>query len=168
MTHLYKLTERYNAILELLDTESDIIPEDEIKKSLAAIKDEFQGKVGSIGKLILELKADAVTIDNERRRLEQRKAATLGKMETLKNYLLVEMQAANILKVKEDVVTISVRNNPPSVEVANEELVPSQFIRVIPEQREVDKKSILEHFRTTGEILPGVNVIVNKKYLEVR
>ena len=89
-------------------------------------------------------------------------------MEWLKNYLLVEMLTANVLKVKKDVISVSVQNNPPSAELVDLELVPEQYVRVIPEKREPDKRAIIEHFKETGEIVSGVDIITNKKFVSIR
>ena len=78
------------------------------------------------------------------------------------------MTTCNIQKVKRDVVTVSVQKNPPSVEVGELDLIPAEFRRVIPEHWEPDKKEILEHFNKTGEIVPGVDVILNRKHVSIR
>ncbi len=168
MTKLYKLAERYNVIEGMLDSDIEGITKEEIHQTLANIKDEFEEKVFNIGKLVLELKSDAESIKVEEERLARRRLGATSKMEWLKNYLLTEMTSSNILKVKRDVVTVSVRNNPPSVEVESLDLLPVEYIRIIPEIREADKKAILEHFKQTGEIVPGVDVITSRRYVEVR
>ena len=58
MAKLYKLTEQYQTIEEMLGREIEYISQDEIKETLANIKDEIEEKVSSIGKLVLELKSD--------------------------------------------------------------------------------------------------------------
>lgn len=168
MTRLYKLTERYNAIEELLDSEIEGISKEDVVASLGNIKDDIEEKISSIGKLVLELKSQAESIKAEEDRLSKRKSGVIGRMEWLKSYLLVEMQTTNILKVKRDVITVSVQNSPPSAEVANLELIPIEFIRIIPEKREADKKAIIEHFKDTGEIVAGVDVVTNRKYIVIR
>jgi len=100
--------------------------------------------------------------------LATRRGGFNSKMEWLKNYLLVEMQATRVLKVKQDVISVSVQDNPPSVEVVDLEQIPEQYIRIIPETKEADKKAIIEHFKDTGEIVSGVNIITDKKHVVVR
>jgi len=165
---LYELAEQYRTIEGMLDKDYEYIDKDGITKELGNIVDQIEDKVCNIGKLILELKSDAESIKAEEDRLAKRRSAALNKIEYLKNYLLTEMQTANVLKAKKDVISVAVRNNPPSVEVAKFDEVPEQYIRVIPEVREADKKLILQHFKDTGEIVTGVDIITNRKYLEVR
>ena len=168
MAKLYKLTEQYQAIEEMLGREFEYVSQDEIKETLTTIKDEIEEKVSSIGKLVLELKSDIESVEAEEDRLAKRRSGYTSKMEWLKNYLLVEMQSANVLKVKKDVISVSVRDNPPSAELIDLELVPEQYVRVIPEKREPDKKAIIEHFKDTGEIVSGVDIITNKKFVSIR
>jgi len=168
MTKLYKLTEQYRTIEGMLDREIEYISQDEIKETLANIKDDIEEKVYSIGKLVLELKSDIEAVKAEEDRLARRRSGYTSKMEWLKNYLLVEMLTANVLKVKKDVISVSVQNNPPSAELIDMELVPEKYVRVIPEKREPDKKAIIEQFKETGELVSGVNIITDKKFISIR
>ena len=166
MTKLYELTERYLTIENML--EDEYITKDEIKTSLQAIEDEFGDKVSTLGKFVLELKSTTEAIKIEEDRLLKRRQAIVSNIEWLKNYMLTEMLAIDILKIKRDVVTVSVQDNPPSVELLDLEQVPKQYVRIIPEVKEPDKKAIAEHFKQTGEIVPGVSMILDKKHVVVR
>jgi len=168
MIKLYTLTDRYKTIEGMLDQEIEYISQDEIKETLANIKDDIEEKVCSIGKLVLELRSDIESVKAEEDRLAKRRSGFTSKMEWLKNYLLVEMQSANILKVKKDVISVAVRDNPPSAELVDIDEVPEQYVRVIPERREPDKKAIIEHFKETGEIISGIDIIHNKKFVSIR
>lgn len=168
MAKLYKLTESYKTIEGMLDQDIEYITQDEITQTLATIKDEFEEKVSSIGKLVVELRSDIEAVKVEEDRLARRRSGFTSKMEWLKSYLLVEMQSANILKVKRDVISVSIQNNPPSAELIDIDQVPEQYVRIIPERIEPDKKSIIEHFKETGEIVPGIDIITNRKFVSIR
>jgi len=165
---LYKLTEQYKIIEGMLDREIEYISQDEIKETLANIKDEIEEKVSSIGKLVLELKSDIESVKSEEDRLAKRRAGFTSKMEWLKLYLLSEMVSTNTLKVKKDVISVSVQNNPPSAELVDLELVPEQYVRIVPEKRELDKRATIDHFKETGKLVSGVNIITDKKFVSVR
>ena len=168
MTKLYELTNRYSIIRDMLDRDTQEITREEINESLSSIEDDIRLKIGSIGKLVLELKSDIVAVKAEEDRLARRRQGYTSKMEWLKLYLLAEMTSTNIVKVKEDVISVSVQNSPPSCEVTELEQIPEQYIRVIPEQHEADKRLIIEHFKDTGEIIPGVDLIRDKKHVVIR
>ncbi len=166
---LYKLTEQYNAIARMLESDGyEWITKESIQESLKVIKDDIETKITSIAKIVLELKADAAGISSEIDRLKKRKEATENHTEWFKNYLLGEMVATRIDKIKQDVITVSVSNNPPSVEIKAEDLIPIEYWKIIPETKQVDKMSILEHFKNTGEVVAGIEVVLNKKHINIR
>ena len=161
--HLYELTDQIKFLQE--DTE---LEEEEFAKKLGEIQGRFEDKAENIGKLYLSLQADVNALKSEEERLESRRQTIERKSEWLKRYLLQELIVANIDKVKRDVLTISVRVNPPSVNVVDEEVIPQEFRRVIPETWQPDKKQIIEHFKNTGEIIAGVEMITDKKRVEIK
>ena len=163
---LYELSERYRVIGNMLETEYET--KESIKASLDNIQEDFEDKVESIGKFVLELKGTAEAIKDEEERLSKRRQTIVNNSEWLKNYLLTEMLAIRILKVKRDVITVSVVDNPPSVEVSDASLIPENFQRIIPETREADKKLIIKRFLETGEIIEGTQIITGKKHLVIR
>jgi hypothetical protein len=61
-----------------------------------------------------------------------------------------------------------VQDNPYSVGEVSLDTLPPEFIRIIPEQKAADKKAILEHFKQTGEIPPGVSEISRSKRLVIK
>ena len=168
MAKFYELTEQYKTIRDMLDGDLEYITRDEIVFTLFNIEDDIRLKIGSIGKLVLELKSDIVAVKTEEERLAKRRQGYNSKMEWLKLYLLAEMTKTNIMKIKEDVISVSVQDSPPSVEVIDIEEIPEAYIRIIPEQREADKRTILEHFKSTGEIISGTNLVLDKKHLVIR
>ena len=62
-------------------------------------------------------------------------------------------------------LTVSLAKAPPSCEVASLDDVPDEFRRI---RVEVDRAGILEHFRNTGEIVPGVAIVTERCYLSIR
>lgn len=166
MIKLYELTDRYKTIEGMLD--SDIATREEIQVSLDDIKEQIGDKVENIAKIVLSLKGSIETIKAEEDRLATRKSGMVGNMEWLKNYLLVEMTSSNTLKVKRDLLTVAVADNPPSIEVVDLELIPAEYRRVIPETWQPDKKAMIDHFKETGEIISGTDVVSNKKHITIR
>jgi len=166
MAKLYELADRYRTIESMLD--SDIATKEEIQASLSDIKEQIGDKVESIAKIVLSFKSSIEAIKAEEERLSQRREAMHNNMEWLKNYLLVEMLTANTFKVKRDLLTVTVGDNPPSVEVVNLDLIPAEYRRVIPETWQPDKKAMIEHFKETGEIISGTDMILDKKHITIR
>ena len=166
MTHLYELTGQYQCLERENDEGEDVFGVLEVE--LAAITEKIEDKAESIGKYVLSLNAEADTIKAEETRLSARRKSIENKATWLKGYLLHELQNANLDKVKTELVTITVRTNPPSVNVIDQETIPQEYQRCIPEVWEVDKRAIIDQFKNTGEIVSGVELITNKKSLQIR
>lgn len=166
MTHLYQLSQDYRVLSEAI--EADELQEDALKQQLAEIKTQFQDKAVNIGKLVLSLESDASVIETEMARLAKRKATVDNRKEWLKSYLLNEMCVAGVDKVKGDILNVFLRTNPPSVQVVNPDQIPAEFMRVIPERREVDKLRILATFKSNGEIVQGCEIVRDRKSLVIK
>ncbi len=167
MMKLYELTAEYRFLEDALVASVDD-EHDDLQAKLDEIIGQVEAKAENVGKYILGLTAEAEGIKTEIDRLTARRGTISRKAEWLKSYLLSQMVAADIDKIKRDVLTVSVRVNPPSVQVEVENAIPTEFWRVIPESYEVDKKAVLEHVKATGEIVPGCHIVTDKKSLVIR
>ena len=97
-------------------------------------------------------------------RLQGRKRHLAGRIDWLKRYLLGEMEAAGREKVKGPTLTVSLAKAPLSCDVVCAADVPAEFQRI---KVEVDRSRILEHFRQTGEIVPGTTIAVDRRYVRI-
>ena len=158
---LYELTDQIQFLRG--DTE---LEEDEFQKALDEIHEQFQDKVENIGKFFLTLQADVTAIKSEEERLQSRRQSIERKAGWLKSYLLQEMTAVGIERVQRGILTVSIRTNPPSANVIDREAIPTEFRRIIP--WEPDKKQIIDHFKTTGEVVAGIEIIKDKKSIQIK
>ncbi|WPZ17839.1 siphovirus Gp157 family protein [Geobacillus subterraneus] len=145
---LYELAENYAKLLEMAE-EMDT---DAIVDTLEALQEAIEDKAENIAKLIRNLEADVKVIRDEEKRLAERRQVIENKIERLKSYLQEQLEIAGIEKVKRPTITVSIRKNPPSVDVIDETLIPDDFL--IPQPAKVDKKAILERLKN-GEHVPG-------------
>jgi len=166
MTHLYELSDEYVSILTEID--SEVTEETTLLEQLNNIKARFNDKAENIGKLVLSLTGEASKLTLEEQRLASRRQAITKKVDWLKDYLKQEMTVAKIDQVKGTVVTVSLKNNPPSVNILDQDDIPEEYRRVIPETWQPDKRSILDHFKDTGEIINGTEIITDKKSLVIK
>jgi len=148
---LYELAQNYAQLLEMADDmESDALVD-----TLEALQGEIEEKAENIAKLVKNLEADAKIIKEEEQRLAERRRAIEAKVERLKTYLQQQLEVAGLQKVKRPTITVAIQNNPPSVEIADEKLIPSEFM--IPQPAKIDKKAILERLKN-GEEIPGCSI----------
>lgn len=164
MKTLYELTNDYKFLEETIDPEAD----NELYHTLESLSVAIDEKVENIGKFVLSLKGDISAIKTEEERLYARRRTIENRIEWLKIYLLEEMTKVWKHQVKTEVVTVSVKVNPPSVNVIDEDAIPPDFRRIIPETWQPDKNKIIDFFKTTGEVLPGIEMVTNKKSVTIR
>ena len=175
MPKLYELTDKYNGLMMLMDKMTEQNGEDGedgdspvLQNMLKEITGEIEDKVENIGKLIRCLEAEETAIASEIKRLNERRGAIVNHATRLKDYLLSEMMAMEVDRVKRPLFTVSVRTNPPSCQILDADALPQGFRRVIPETWQPDRKAILENFKATGEIPEGVEIIRDRKSLQIR
>jgi predicted nuclease with TOPRIM domain len=143
---LYELAQNYAHLMELAEEmESDALVD-----TLESLQDEIEEKAENIAKFIKNLEADAKIIKEEEQRLAERRRSIENKVTRLKEYLQEQLEVAGLQKVKRPTITVAIQNNPPSVEIADEKLIPSEFM--IPQAPKIDKKAILERLKNGEEI----------------
>jgi hypothetical protein len=162
---LYELTDAYCSVLEeLSDPSADGEDATRYHDLLSGLGGAFDEKVLSIAKIVRSMEADVAALAAEMERLQGRKRHLAGRIDWLKRYLLGEMEAVGRERVAGPTMTVSLAKAPPSCEVVSVEDVPAEFRRV---RVEVDRSLILEHFRQTGEVVPGTTVAVDRRYVRI-
>ncbi|WP_199425800.1 siphovirus Gp157 family protein [Thermaerobacillus caldiproteolyticus] len=148
---LYELAQNYAQLMEMAEEmESDALVD-----TLESLQEAIEDKVENIAKLIKNLEADVKVIKEEEQRLADRRRSIESKIVRLKEYLQQQLEVAGLQKVKRPTITVAIQNNPPSVEIADEKLIPSEFM--IPQDPKIDKKAILERLKN-GEWVPGCSL----------
>jgi Siphovirus Gp157 len=163
-TTLYALSDTYTALLmQLDDPETD---QELILEELGRISGEIRVKAENIAGLVARCEGWATIRKAEAQRLRQLAEQDEKKADWLRAYVLREMQDLGIVRIDTDRYIFSVRQNPPRVEVLEAMAVPHEFQRekVIIE---TDKKAILEHYKQTGEIPAGVEIVRHER-LDIR
>ena len=162
---LYELTDAYRSVLEELSEASED-GEDETRYHdlLSGLGGAFDEKVLSIAKIIRSMEADVTVLAAEVDRLQGRKRHLAGRIDWLKRYLLGEMEAVTREKVSGPMLTVSLAKAPPSFDVICTADVPAEFQRI---KVEIDRSRILEHFKQTGEVVPGTTIALDRRYVRI-
>jgi|SRR6516162_3504988 hypothetical protein len=161
---LYQLSEDYLRILDLLeDPDADA---DALEHELDGIAGAITAKAESIAGLVKQLEGMAATRKSEADRMRDLAASDQRNADRLRDYVRKHMVALGSERIDTARFRISVRTNPPAVHVLEEQLVPDEFIRTVT-TTSVDKKAVMEHLKSTGELIPGVEVTRSQR-LEIR
>ena len=149
MATFYDISERYNNLLDLLNN-----PEVEfslIESALNEVNEEFNDKADNIARLIRDINYDVDALKSEEKRLAERRKALENRQRSLKDYLENNMRSVGKDKFKTTFFSYNIQNNPPSLEVLDETLIPDSFIKV-EEVRNIDKKALLAELKNGNEI----------------
>lgn len=109
---------------------------------------------------IKAMKEEESRISTNRKVLENR-------LEQFKKYVKECMEGNGINKIETDLGTLSIARSPISVEIVNEENVPDEYKEVIFTTK-VDKKKIADAFKSTGEVIEGVEIHTDNTNLRIK
>ena len=87
--------------------------------------------------------------------------------EEFKKYVKECMEGNGINKIETDLGTLSIARSPISIEIVNEEEIPDEYKEVIFTTK-VDKKKIAEAFKSTGELIEGVEIHTDNTNLRIK
>ena len=161
---LYKLASEYQQFADLIEDYND----EELSNALVSLKGELVEKCVSVAEVCKQIEALENVYKAEEQRLAGQRKMLENKRERIKAYLLYQMQHAQIDKAEVGTTKVYIKTNPPSVQVLDESIIPASYIRVIPESYAVDKKSIIDSWKQTGEAIPGVEVVADKRSLTIK
>lgn len=148
-----KLYEIKDTILKLLDIIESELPEEVTKEAeewLDKMTDTFEEKAFNIARYCKNLEAEALACKNEKDRLAKRQKSLENKSKGLKKYLEIMMHRVGKDKIKDDIMTLAMQKNPPSVEVLEPSKVDNKYF--IPQDPVLDKKALLKDLKEGKEI----------------
>ena len=109
---------------------------------------------------IKAMKEEETRISTNRKALENR-------LEQFKKYVKECMEGNGINKIETDLGTLSIAKSPISIEIVNEEEIPDEYKEVIFTTK-VDKKKIADAFKSTGELVEGVEIHTDNTKLRIK
>ena len=103
----------------------------------------------------------------EESRISTNRKALENRLEQFKKYVKECMEGNGINKIETDLGTLSIARSPISIEIVNEEEIPDEYKEVIFTTK-VDKKKIAEAFKSTGELIEGVEIHTDNTNLRIK
>lgn len=162
MNSLYDIK---NKFVELANR--DDLNEEEAKELCTILAQELTEKSANIIYHIRNSELNIEAVDKEIARLQEIKKTATSRLDKFKSYVELNMTQLGIQEINTPVGKMSFRKLPASVEIVNEDLIPTEYIRTKTETS-VDKKAILETFRENGEIVYGTRIITDKVKLNIK
>ena len=159
---LYEITNAFPALME----NEEITEENkkQIEEELTVLlQQKSQNVIGYVrnNELTIEaMKAEEKRISDMRKTLENRNTK-------FKEYVKECMEHSGITKIETGLGSMSIAKSPISVEIENENEVPSEFKQEIITTK-IDKKAIADNFKATGEIPNGVVIHTDNTNLRIK
>lgn len=155
MAALFELAAEFRALTDRLN-ESELDAQT-IADTLDGASCDFEDKITSIAKFKKNIEAEADSIKAARIPMEEREKALRKKAEGLADYMKANMEKAGVLKVPSPWFVVSVAQNPASVIVDDESLIPDDYMREIPASYSPDKK-LIKSAMDEGYVVPGCHL----------
>lgn len=149
-TSLYEIS---SAINDILGTEEW---DDAAIERLEELNLALESKAKGITHFITNLTAFVDSAKEEEQRIALRRKAAENRISALKTYLLSAMTSAGRTEIEAGTFKIVIKNNPPSVCVDDESLLPARFFVTIPESYQLDKKSLAAELKVND--IPGAHL----------
>lgn len=163
-----KLYEITNGFMKLLDDkETEELTEEEINQIGLQLAEALQNKSANIIAYYQDQDALLNAIDEQIKRLQDYKKITKNKIDRYKDYVKSNMERLGLDKIQTELGTLQIARSPISVEVLDVDKVPDEYKNIKTEVT-VDKNKIKEVFKITGEIIDGVNIIVDNTNLRIK
>jgi carboxylesterase type B len=162
---LYQIAADHRRMVEsLLATDND---EQTIADTIEAESFPLEVKAQNVAYAIRTLEANAAAIKEAEKQMAERRKAMENRATHIKEYLKTCMEIAGVTKMECPHFALTIRSNPPSVEVYEPSLVPTQFMKTPEPPPPAPDKTAIKDAIKAGEEVPGAQLVQGKR-LEIR
>lgn len=159
---LYQISNAFPMLL----AEENMTDEDkqQIQEELTLL---LQQKSQNIIGYYMNNKLTIQAMEEEEKRIAEGRKALENRNERFKEYVKECMERAGFKKIETTLGSLSIAKSPISVEIEDEDAVPSEYKKEVVEVK-IDKKAIADNFKKTGEIPDGVRINTNNTNLRIK
>lgn len=150
---LYILTGEYVAAAERM-AELDL-PEEVVRDTLEGLAGDLETKSTNVAMIIRNFEATVEAMDVAQAQMTVRKNVYKNKIERMKDYLHSNMVRAGISNIECPQFALSIRKNPPRVEITQPELIPDEYMRMPPVPMPEPDKAAIKKALQAGTEVPG-------------
>jgi hypothetical protein len=151
---LFELAAQYRQLLELAGCEE--IPPEIIRDTLDGLTGELDAKAINVAKFILSLEAQAQAVSEAATSMAARAQRIQNRAESIRAYLLFQLQSSKKLKIEAPELIVAVRKNPPALGLREDAKIPAMFMKTPepapPPQPYPDKRAILKALQAGQKI----------------
>lgn len=161
---LYQLSANYLQALDALtDPEADL-PADVVNDTLEALAGELEDKAVNVAKFLRNMETMAEAIKAAEADMAKRRKALEIRVQWLKDYLKNNMEHSGITNIESPYFKLSIQNNPPAVDILDENLVPAEFKEPVINWK-IDKTAIKKaiqagHYVAGASLINGMRLVI--------
>lgn len=159
---LYEITSGFPALME-----NEEITQEEKEKIQEELTVLLQQKSQNIIGYTKNIELTISAMKEEEKRISDNRKSLENKLINFKKYVKECMERNGITKIETALGTLSITKSPTSVEVVNEDEIPSEFKQEIVTVK-IDKTKIKNYFKETGEIPEGTDIITSNTSLRIK
>lgn len=162
---LYNIT---NKFVELMDkAQEGELTEEEYNELGNELALELKNKSSNIIGYIKNSESLLEAMKAEEKRLADIRKQGEKKLDKFYQYVKENMERLGLQEIPTELGKLKITKNPMSIEIENEDEIPTEFKKEIT-TTQIDKTAIKNHFKNTGEIIPGIRIINNKTSLKIK
>lgn len=160
MSALHEIVAQHMLALTEVDPETGEVPDD-VTARLDAINADLATKCEAIAAVRKRMLADAAANKELSDHYDKRAKSLAGQAERLELYTERALQSAGIPRVQSPTATVWLAKSS-RVEAPHVHELPDEYVRVIPEKREADKRALLAALKAGAEV-PGAQLVTEER-----
>jgi len=157
---LYELTSELEQ-LEVMEIDGQTLND-----TFESLSGEFNDKAIAVLKFTENMNSDIDELSAQIERLKKRKSAIENRRDSLRSYLLFNMEKSGITKIECPYFTASIRRGVESVSIENQDSIPDEFISVVVTEKP-DKKALAKELKL-GKEIPGAKLVRGSNTLTIK
>jgi hypothetical protein len=154
MDSLYQISERYNAVMAVLDDDS--IPQDEVNNALLTLEDELQEKGENIIAYLQKLNDIEEQAKRRKKEIDAYIKGVANRKKRLEKACIFALDNMKIKSIMTSKGELKTKKNPPAVIIDDLTQIPTQYQRQ-KIQVDINKEAIQKAIKA-GEEVPGAHL----------
>lgn len=154
---LYTLAHEHRALVERLMSEQD--DEQTIADTLEGERYPLELKAQSVGYAVKNLDATAAAIKQAEAEMAERRKRIENRSRNLREYAKTCMETAGVQKIDCPHFALTIRKNPPNVDVFEPALIPRQYMRQPDPPPPAADKAAIKQALQAGQDVPGATLV---------
>lgn len=158
MTNLTLYAIADNFLADIRKMEEADLDDQTFADTLEAISGDLEEKAKAVAMFARNLEASAEAIKQAEKQMSDRRKALENKADKVRQYLLENMLKTGISKIDCPYFSLSVRKNPPAVEIIQQDMIPMEYFDIPPMPAPQLNKNRLKDDLKNGVIVDGAKL----------